>query len=308
MDEIISARWATTKEVEDFYKWASQKNKSKNDFTSKWLADNGEMFIKLHKSYPDDYYNQKKQYYADLSVDRYESYKHQIREYNYKKENLGRCACFGNERIVTGHSYEFIGCDNWQSSGYTHTKINKPTWHENREEDLHHWCTFNPSPSYITQLRLFYGLPKELKPSILAEYLLMKNEELYHDGVKQGQNVGVSSATDSKMRERLVKSILDAKFEKVFHQKMIKAELKYTGKKTFIPDFICVKNDSLYLIEQKKRADLIDEQQINNYLQCLKLLASREYDLKYFVIVEFGETDLYNNIVNFKDLSTYEFI
>jgi hypothetical protein len=307
MDEIISARWATTKEVDDFYKWLNTKNKSKNDFTSKWLADNGEMFIRLHESYPDDYYNQKKQHYQELDVQRYENYKERLREYNYRKENLGRCACFGNERVVL-NGYEFIGCDNWQNSDYTHTKIYRPEWRERKEDELHSWCTFNPSPSYITQLRQFYGLPKDLKPSILVEYLMMNSIELYHKSVKEGQKVGVTSSSDSKTRERLVRSVLDSKFDKVLHQKMIKAEFKYAGKKNLIPDFICVKGDSLYLIEQKKRADLIDEQQINNYLQCLKLLASREYNLKYFVIVEFGETDLYNNIVNFKDLSTYEFI
>jgi hypothetical protein len=305
MDQLISARWATDKEVSDFWEWASKKNKSKNDFTNKWLSHNGEQFIKLHEAFPGDMFEHKKRMYQEKKVQRLAAFEQKVIEYNNRKENLQKCLCSADETIRIGSDYELIGCTKWMDFSQDHTKIYKPKWYEGN--DLDDQFIFEASTNYISQLRDFYKLPKELKSSILIEFLLMNNIDLLNAEAKEAQSVGSKASKDSTNREKLVKSILEKKGDKLGYQKMIKATFKYGGYSTLRTDFILTKGANLYLIEQKKREDLISEEQINIYLQCLKYLAGK-YNIFYLVIVEFGDTNLEKNIINFKDLSTYEFI
>jgi hypothetical protein len=305
MDQLISARWATDKEVSDFWESVSKKNKSKNDFTNKWLSHNGEQFIKLHETFPGDMFEHKKEQHKIRKEEYKKSHEQKLLEYENRKANLQKCVCFGNEVVREFPDYELIGCDNWMASGFNHTKIYKPKWYEGNDSDDQ--FIFEASTQYISRLRDFYKLPKELKSSILIEFLLMNNIELLNADAKEAQLVGSTASKDSTNREKLVKSILEKKGDKLGYQNMIKATFKYDGYSTLRTDFILTKGANLYLIEQKKREDLIRENQINKYIQCLKYLAGK-YNIFYLVIVEFGDTNLEKNIINFKDLSTYEFI
>lgn len=306
MDQLISARWATDKEKADFYKWLSSKNVSKNEFTNNWMANNGELLIQLHNRFADDMFVHKKEQHKQNQEEYKRKHEQKLLEYENRKANLQKCVCFGNEVVREFSDYELIGCDNWMASGFDHTKIYKPKFIPSTPNE--DWFIFEASTSYISQLRDFYSLPKELKISILIEYLLMNNVQLLNEDAKKGQLVAPESSRDSKKREQIVKSQLESKCDKVIYQKMIKATFEKSGNKTLIPDFILVKGDNLYLVEQKKREDLINIDQINNYLQCLKYLSKRDYNISYFVIVEFGDTDLDRNIINFQDLNTYELI
>jgi hypothetical protein len=305
MDQLISARWATDKEVSDFWESVSKKNKSKNDFTNKWLSNNGDQFIKLHEAFPGDMFEHKKRMYQEKKVQRLADFEQKIIQYNDRKENLQKCLCSADETIRIGSDYELIGCTKWMDLSQEHTKIYKPKWYEGNDSDEQ--FIFEASTQYISQLRDFYKLPKELKSSILIEFLLMNNIELLNADAKEAQLVGSTASKDSTNREKLVKSILEKKGDKLGYQNMIKATFKYDGYSTLRTDFILIKGGNLYLIEQKKREDLIREDQINKYIQCLKYLAGK-YNIFYLVIVEFGDTNLEKNIINFKDLSTYEFI
>lgn len=304
-DELIYARWATNNEVIEFYNYLNNQKKSKNNFTTRWLADHGSVFIELHSRFNDEYSNYKMlQSKEGYLVARKEYLQKQL-EHNQRKSNLQLCACGFNEQIITlSNGFEFIGCKNYTDTNFIHTRIYPP--HEPHPYYLEY--KYEPSSQYLTHLKSFYDLPKQLKNSILAEFLRMSGVELLYD-IDKITKIGPEVSANSKKRENLVKPILEQKFDKVSYQRMIKAKFKYSSKTTFIPDFICTKGSTVYLIEQKKDIHNVDEYQIESYLQCLKFIidqSGKYYDLQYFIIIEFGESNLEKSVINFKDLSSYE--
>ena len=303
-DELLYARWASEKEVSDFYGYLNSQKKNKNDFTSKWLADHGGDFIDLHSRFFDEYYLHKKNIYLKRLEESIILYHERLSSYNHRKENLDLCPCGSKERIYSYNDYEFIGCPNYKDLNYNHTKIYPPWNPEKNNDSIDEIEHYKPGPQYLSVLKKFYNLPKELKSSILSEFLKMNNIPLLSD-VDKIVRVASDASSLSKNRENLVRPILENCFDKVYYQKMIKAKYKYNSKTTFIPDFICVKDDAIYLIEQKKNIDNVNMDQINQYMELISFMinkSEKNYHLKYLIVLEFGETNLEKQIINFKDL------
>jgi ssDNA-binding Zn-finger/Zn-ribbon topoisomerase 1 len=305
--ELISARWATPKEVENFFNSLKKNKKDKNEFTYKWLFENGNQFIELHSSFRNDWIKHIKQKSIERSLFYLEQRKQMLKEYEDKKINLGRCICQGNLKVVRGDGYEFIGCDNYREQGYDHTKIYKP--YVNDFIDYDTLPEFTLTSHYLSKLKEFYNLPKTLKVSILVEFLIMNDIELLYP-IQEYLKIGVTVSKASKTRENIVLPFLKKYFDKVYAQKMIIAKFTDTNQYQWFPDFICLKDNLCYIVEQKKNEDNINEYQTDRYLQALKYIAksnNKTFDFRVLYIIEEGKADLTKSIINIKQISEYEF-
>jgi hypothetical protein len=312
MLKIKNARWATPDEKNAFYQYVRSKNTNKDIATYDWLSINGAEFLRLHESYIEDKSKDKAEKILDSYEKSKQQYNEKLREFTQLKNNGGRCECKGNLVYIDGGSYQMIGCDNWREQGYNHTKIYSP-----RFPELSNYCDqiisgeilYEPSTNYLQDLRVFYKLPKYLKPSLLLEYLLI-------NGVKPLVNIDAAlsnareSSRTSKQRESIIKPVLHKLFDSVYHQKMIVVSFSDGSSRKIIPDFITIKNNSVYILEQKKSIDLISIEQIELYCKAVSIImrnAKKDYELSYYFIVEQGESNLEERIINFKDLVNYEF-
>jgi hypothetical protein len=300
--KIKDVRWATKKEVDNFYQFLKKKNNEKDLFTSDWLSKNGNYFIELHQKFINDK--------TDSQIEKYKLsfqslllyYKNKLSDYENSLNN--KCICKGNIVRVVFDNYEFMGCDNFREKGWDHFRIYKPT--KPISADLFNYV-YEPSSNYLVEMRKFYNLPKELKPSIILEYLLMKDiTPLAETMLKIASN----NKTMSNNRENLVRPILLKKLDKVKSQPLMIITLSDGTKIKKIPDFVCVKNSKVYIIEQKKDVHLINESQMELYCQAVSFLVNKSnktLELDYRYIIENGITDEKNRIINFKDLENYEF-
>lgn len=304
MEIIEYCRWASKEEMDSFNQYKHKKNTDKDNFTREWLVENGERFIQLHRNFEEDYHEHKILKEQERYILSVQKYNQSVSTYEDYKNGNYKCICKGNIRLVKGYNYEFIGCDNYQEEGFNHFKMSYPYTPKKYNVTKEEFST-----SYLFKLKIFYNLPALLKESLLTEYLIMSGEDLYADLISRF-NLTRSVKQKSNSRERIIKEILKNKFEKVSHQQGIK--IKFTGEKErlIIPDFICIKNNNCYLIEQKKNIDNVNNYQTEIYFNALSYLiktCQKDYILHYFNLIEEGYTDILNNIININDLKQYEF-
>jgi hypothetical protein len=302
--ELIRARFATDEETKSFYKFLNSKQNDKNDFTKKWLKTNGVKFIDLHQRFYDEF----NQYNKDKAWEKHSlmwnKWNEDAKYFERRKREIGRCVRGRSEGLYQLGSKLMIGCTNFFEKGFEHTKIYEPI-----NEPIYQDFDVELSTNYLNDLKTFYELPKELKQSILVDFLLINNIKLLAN-VEGKLSITTSVREKSSKREDLFKSFLEEKFIKLYHQKIIIAKFTDTTKTHFIPDFIGVTENSIYLIEQKKNAGLINQEQTQRYLLALgyiKKETKSDKVLKLLYLVEEGTNDLYNNILNFKNINDYEF-
>jgi hypothetical protein len=292
MQPIEYARFATKQEVTSFWDFVNKKRKQKDSFTNKWLSDNGDNFIKLHRTFLNDWFRFKKAEH-DLR------YSERIKDYDREKKR--KCICMGNLKEVDMGDYQFIGCENWRERGYDHTRIYKPKYTEFVPNDL--------STRYLGNLKSLYNLPKELKESNLYEYLIMMDVEPYIN-LDSTYKIGKDAANKSKKREAINKDILRTKFEKIYHQKGLKIKYKDGKEVLRFIDFIVMHKDNCILFEQKKTVDNINPDQINEYTNAIKWIinsSNLNYKVVHYFLIEQGEHDLEKNILTLDKLMSYDF-
>jgi ssDNA-binding Zn-finger/Zn-ribbon topoisomerase 1 len=304
---IEFARWATNKEIDDFYKWCKKKNDNNDFFTSDWLVKNGNNFIFLHQKYPDDIVKIKISEVNEYNENQKQAYRKQLDIFNSRLNS--KCICGGNNVLLNGYNdaYQFIGCDNYREQGFEHTKIYFPRlWQKDIEQELT-WLEIRTN--YLNNLKKINNLPSELKESVLCQYLLMNNQTLYAD-LESRFNLTRDVKIKSNSREKIIEKILIPKFEKVFYQKGIMVKMIGQKPKLKFPDFICINDSGCYIFEQKKTIDHINLSQAIEYQRILQhmIFKSKKDILVYncFVIEE-GVTDENNLIFNLKSLQEYEF-
>jgi hypothetical protein len=300
--KIKDVRWATEKETINFYKFLKKKTNEKDLFTYNWLSKNGNYFINLHQNFVDD-----------KTIDKISNYKlsynQQLIQYKtnlieYQKSINKKCICKGQLVKVVFDTYEFIGCDNYREPGWDHFRMYKPK--EPIEPDYSNY-KYEPSSNYLVELRKFYNLPKDLKPSIMQEYLIMKDVTLLAETLLK---IGVNNKDTSNKRENIVKPILTKKLDKVKAQPLMIITLSDGNQIKKIPDFVCIKGEKVYIIEQKKDVHLINQAQTELYCEAVSFLinkSNKHLKVDYRYIIENGITDEENKIINFKDLEYYEF-
>ena len=87
----------------------------------------------------------------------------------------------------------------------------------------------------------------------------------------------------------MIYPILNSKFKKVHHQKVIKAKYKGEPERFKIIDFIATDGKEIYLFEQKKNPDNASIQQINEYEFLVNYLSPNWKVNKYFIFETIGE-------------------
>jgi ssDNA-binding Zn-finger/Zn-ribbon topoisomerase 1 len=298
MSNLIEwARFATEQEEDSFYAYLKRKNNEKNNFTEQWLLNNGRDFLILHENFKTEYLEFKHSEHIEKEKERFKKIVAKIKDFTTRKHNLGRCICQGNEIYIEGQYNNFIGCDNYREAGFKHTSITEPIWRENIP------YPYEFTTQYLFLLKEFYDLPKELKESLLYEYLLLNNVTPIVD-LHEKYNIVRDTKNKSNRRENIIKTILEKKYKKVYYQRMIKAKINGIVK-TLIPDFICLNVDSCDLIEQKKNKYNIDENKTKLYIECLKYIANKpNNNIKFNIIylVEEGETDNLKGIINLQSI------
>jgi len=299
------ARWATEKELSDFNSYKDKKRNDKDFFTSDWLIKNGKYFIEIHRTYPDDLIKLKIKEVEEKNILREKEYYENLDQFN---NYVGKkCVCGGNNVYVDGIYGKFIGCDNFREPNFNHTKIPHPYLYQQDVEDGLKYLEIRTN--YLFLLKQMHDLPKELKESVLCNYLLMNNESLHAD-LEQRYNLTRDVKTKSNNREKLIKQFLEKQFDKVLHQKGIMVKLYSERPRLKFPDFICFKNDLCYIFEQKKNIENIDITQTHLYLKAIDFMikkSNKSIKLKSAYIIEEGENDINNSIFNIQTLHTYEF-
>jgi hypothetical protein len=296
------ARWAEPHEIETFHKYLRQKKQTKQDYTTNWLATNGSIFIESHHNFYNDYLlyiNEKR--HQDYVL-RLASYQLDMEKYRALKNERGYCVCKGNLRHIKRDDYEFIGCENYREQGFEHYKIYPPNMPipPVDETDL------ELNTAYLFKLKQLYGFPQELKESILYEYLILNKIETLVD-LSQKFTMLPNIKGKSDKRERILKPMLDNIFEKVYHQKYIMIKEFGQRQKLARPDFICMKKDFCYVIEQKKNFDSIRESQLRTYIAAVSLMiqkANKPYKVKGLFLLEEGESDIDKDIYTIDTILT----
>ena len=299
------ARWATKEELNSFQAYLTKKRNQKDFFTSDWLVKNGKYFIDIHKTYPDDIVTLKIKEVEENNLVRKKQYLEELEQFNEYLDK--KCLCGGNNVYIESIYGKFIGCDNFRESGFNHTRIRHPhLYQQDVQESLKY---LEIRTNYLFLLKQMHDLPKDLKESVLCNYLLMNNQTLYAD-LEQRYNLTRDVKTKSDIRERIIKPILESKFDKVVYQKGIMLKIAFERPQLKRPDFICVKDKSCYIFEQKKNIENISITQTHLYLKALEYMIqkeNKELSLKTAYIIEEGQTDIQNNIFNLKSLQDYEF-
>jgi ssDNA-binding Zn-finger/Zn-ribbon topoisomerase 1 len=289
---IEYARWATKEERTNFWANIRKKSATKEELTYQWLVVNGDRFIELHSTFQDDWFEFKHKEHRHRFIKAAREYESMLGQ---------RCVCKGDMRKVTMPTYEFIGCENYREQGFEHVRKYKPNYVPYSENEI--------STMYLYNLKQLHDLPKELKESILYEYLLMRNIETHADLSKKYQ-IAKDCSSRSNKREVINKNILSTIFDKLYHNKIILVKFSNNIEEFMRPDFIAIKGNKCILFEQKKNKNLIDETQVLRYLDAIKWMINNslnKYSVEYFYIIEEGEPNFDKRILTLDTLLTYEF-
>jgi ssDNA-binding Zn-finger/Zn-ribbon topoisomerase 1 len=300
MVEVEFARWATDEEVKKLKTFFLEKRLDKDEFTTKWLSTNGDLFLELHDRFDVDFFNS-----------RYKERVHDLRKLNirYIDESLKyikiksgekvECECGGVLKIVSYQGSEFVGCSNYKNESVTHTRVYQrvikeiPSLYDFKQDfieqkESYKDCVF-PS-TYINEIKNTNNLPKELKMSILIEFLLMHNRDLYNPKVLDHVSKITQTGRTSKKREHIILPILQSLFTKAEGQKAIYYRLKGEKRNSIkFPDFVAHDGKSIFLFEQKKSEFDANINQINLYEKVIAFIAKGYPIKKYFIFEE--ETD-----------------
>lgn len=302
--KLLNARFANEEETKSFYQFLKSKLSKKNEFTKDWLKTNGKFFIEIHGKFYDDFNNYKINLQKERYSERWKKWKEAVISFENRKKNIGRCVCGRSEGLYLIGKQEFIGCTNYREQGYNHTRIFQPCY-----EPIYTEYEVELTSNYLDDLKKFYKLPKELTQNILVDFLSLNGISTLVN-IEDRLSVTRNTCEKSKKRENLVKTFLQEKFKKLHHQKIIIAKFTDVKQTHFIPDFIGVTDNYIYLIEQKKNADLINKEQTDRYLLALDYIKKEtksDKQIRLLYLVEEGNNDLLNNILNFKNINDYEF-
>jgi ssDNA-binding Zn-finger/Zn-ribbon topoisomerase 1 len=304
MGTISWARWATEKEVADFWNFV----KKDNGRGVEWLNKNKDHFIDIYAEFcdklPRDRYNryldqmQKRKEYHE---ERQKMFKDQIEEYDKVRNSISDygCHCGGQLRIVNGRHGEFISCTNWMDKTKQHVSLNKPSgiFQEQEIEVLpfEEWMNlhFDVSKLYINEFKSDYNVPKYVRMSDILEFCVLNDLPILSKNAAQDVYKAVESSRLSKKREKMTEVLLSSMFEKYVCNKWIRYRIdgEHTERMKR-PDFIGIKGNLMHVIEQKKNTINADESQLDFYIDLIKMMYPEREVIGYFLFEEI-ESDSY---------------
>jgi hypothetical protein len=306
MKKIEWARLSTSEEIDKLKEWFALNN-SKEGF--EWIVKNKDKVLKDHETFLNDYYLRKK----EKAKKRHEDYieitikknKEVFTVYNKLKSGEQiKCICGGNLKIISYNTKYFIGCDNYKNQ-VLHSKYN----YKNDVDDFN-LESFNESfeypKHYLSSIIKEYNYPKFVKPSNLYEFLQINDIQLAAE-INDEFFYRLSFASKkSKDRERIIKPVLESIFDKVWYQQHITVKYEHENKKIKIPDFICKRNDMLYIFEQKKSPENCMDDQLNEYVDVVKFITKNNNIKGFFIVEEETNNDFFKTLINYYTINTLQ--
>jgi len=288
MTQFEWVRWSTKEEIDQLKKWFNRNN---SDDGLTWLSNNREKVLNDHKEFLIDYYREK---YSEAKS-RHETRIVEMLCYNDKVDQLEndlkqgkkhQCICKGNLRLVAYNGSHFIGCDNYQEK-VKHSSFYYKQLPEELDFDGESFYEYFEYPKqYLSIIKKRCNYPSYVKASNIYEFLKV-NKVTFATDLKEELFYKIARTSKiSKDREKIVKPLLEKLFDRVGHQVYITYKEYGQQQRIKIPDFICKKDNKLYIFEQKKSVDNCDFFQLGFYVDLVKAITKKEEVYGYFIVEE----------------------
>lgn len=323
--KVLDAHFGSNLDRKTFLKWLNKPNETQPN-AIKFLENNKDSIIEKYKNYPKIVMHDHKIKF-DEYINHYESrYNERLSQYIKNKEKLDSiqlgnkvsCLCGGNLSIKNGMYGHFIACSNYLDESVIHdhkklTYLSEPS--KGYIETFTQWLGGRTifSKQYISHFRTLAGLPKWIKASVLFEWLIGNNQEIYNEELsREYYQTSRANFAVSKIQENVCKSILGNLFQKVHDQQLLK--VKFEGFDFYqykVPDFICQNDSCIYVIELKKNIYNINSEQLQEYKDALTIIANKSKINKTVksltVLYDKEDGKLPENTIHIQNLPSYEF-
>jgi hypothetical protein len=261
--KIEKVKLMNTEEVSNFKKKIYGAGSEKKQLSADYCVKNIDQLIQWHNEYFDIHIKSEYEKY----IQKTESYNESLHEKNQifidvkNGSNNHKCICGSSLRYVK--NFDFVGCSNYNNSGQRHTTIN---FKEQRE--INDYFTFKSEyefpKTYLNLFKKHYKIDFVMS-SVLYEFLFnIYKINPYTEFDYNVYNTGIHNQIKSKSEELIVKSICKSRYDNVLEQ--VHFSMLLDGKFSVrIVDLICAKDDTIYVIEQKKHSGLVDVLKLELY-------------------------------------------
>jgi hypothetical protein len=293
------ARWFTNEDHEklkSIIQYNNEKNNQENQLS--WLQYHSDEVFKMHSDYYEKQYTKQKKEHIEKIINAEIKNKKIDR---IKNGGIEYCICGSELRYIQSH--DFVGCKDFSNKTIKHTYLNYSNWHIEKNFD-------GPtiSKNYLSEIckQINEKYKIKIQASNLFEFLDLNQISILTYGITRDKfKIGVDAHSLSKKRELIIKSILEQNNIRFGYQKKIMYKIKDQVQTHAIPDFIVIKNNDIYIIEQKKHAENISEYQVELYKDLINFMHPNKNVQIVFVI----EQELESECIwtNHKVLSVNEF-
>lgn len=291
--KLTNVKLMTPEEVAQFKKKVYGAGSEKKQLSANYCAENIEDLIKKHKDYYDIHLDNAYNKYVSSTKE----WQNKILENNLIYEEVKSnavehfCNCGAKLRYI--NNFDFVGCSDYSNKENLHVNINFRNYIE--IDDFYEYkANYEFSNSYINDFKRYYNI-EFVMSSVIYEFLFtIYKQQCYSENLNYNTyQTGVKSSSESKKQELILKSILNTKFDKVKEQ--VHFSLYIDGKYSVrVLDFICSKDDTVYIIELKKHSGLFDYLKLDLYKKILqeylKIKNNNRYVKTYTIIYE-GDGD-----------------
>lgn len=295
------ARWFMNEDHEklkSIIQYNKQQNNSENQLS--WLQSHSDEVLKIHNDYYQSEYD--RQYKNHFEKLRWSETNNQKID-KIKNGGIEYCSCGFEMVYIGGYDGGFAGCKNYRDEKNEHLKLYYRKWYiDNPFEEP--TISKNYLSDICKQINQKYKI--KIQASNLFEFLDLHQIPFWTDGITREKfKIGVDAHALSKKRELMIKSILEQNNIRFGYQKKIMYKIKDQAQTHAIPDFIAVKDDDIYIIEQKKHAVNISEYQVELYKDLITFMHPNKKVQIVFVIEQELESECIWS--NHKVLSVNEF-
>jgi hypothetical protein len=270
---------------------------------------------KYQKKY--DAYLLQRHTYREESLLRYQEKRRKLND--LQRGHKVECICGGNLRIIKGEYGHFVGCSNYQNKEVKHDNAAltylPDEFNEPEIPNFKDWLKGKTpyTKQYLSDFRKWAGMPKWIKASVLFEWLKGLNQEIYNEELsREFYQTSRANFAVAKIQEGICKEFLSKRFDKVFEQQLLM--IKFEGFDYYqykLPDFICINEKSIWVIELKKSTVNVNNEQLQEYCDALQIIADKKKQekavkgLTVFYDIESGKAPV--NSIYIQNLSNHEF-
>lgn len=273
-------------EVASFKKKVYGAGSEKKLLSADYCMDNITDLIQKHKDFKDIFIMQKWEEYNASRNGWIKSAKerNEIFERVYHGEQV-LCNCGSSLHYLV--KFGFVGCTNFKNENFKHDSYNFNDEIPEIKSFTDFKKEFEFPSTYLNHFKNHYNIPFVMS-SILFEYLFEIYGQKPHANITHNvYNTGVKNALRSRNEEFLLAGLAKKKFDKVIEQPHFSMYLegKYSVR---IVDLLCTRNNTVYVLEQKKDESLCDFLKLELYRKIVETYLREKNDLRkvesYFVV------------------------